>query len=106
MTGTDLEGIFVKEASAIGYECFKMDRLPGGKSNPDQLVMGYDRSFWIEFKSEHEEVKGHQKKRHRDFMCRGVGMVVVCREMRHVESMLASLLQCREQWRKVVKCEL
>ena len=88
MTGTDIEKYFVKEAEKLGYVCFKLDRLPGGKSNPDQLVMGKSGACFIEFKSRNETVKKHQARRHRELMAKGAGNVFICRSVEYADKLL------------------
>ena len=91
MTGTDIEQYFVKEAEKLGYVCFKLDRLPGGKSNPDQLVMGGGSRLFIEFKSKHEKVKGHQERRHLEIMAKQAGTVWICRTKDVADTLLRRL---------------
>lgn len=96
MTGTQMEKKFVAQATDMGYVCRKLDQL--SKSDPDTLVMGCDRKWLIEFKSRNEEVKGHQKKRHREFKEKGVGHVVVCRDWGHAVGILGLLEALKEEW--------
>ena len=91
MTGTEIEKYFVKEAEKLGYVCFKLDRLPGGKSNPDQLVMGKGKHLFIEFKSRWEKVKRHQERRHMELMNKQAGTVWVCRTVETGDALLRIL---------------
>lgn len=77
-----LENELVKRAKRMGFTTYKLDKIPGTRDNPDQLLINPDRvCVHVEVKrSKNEEARKSQAGKHRELRRRGQHVFILDHE--------------------------
>lgn len=92
MLESKIENELVKQAKHMGFTCYKLDKIPGTRDNPDQLLINPQRyAFHVEVKKPDEEPRASQSAKHRELRDRGQ-WVYVLDDIDLIPTLLESML--------------